>query len=125
MRGEITLVDFLIAVAIRTLHSAFVSCCCKRRGLVAEVGGRCEVASDRCGWEELLAPGSGGLAAAREALVLEQGWAKEWTTRWKLEDGPVTCPVRDLAAVPLRVRSQCGDFPGGPRSLTGRDCSTW
>lgn len=69
---------------------------------MAEVGGRCEVASDRCGWEELLAPGSGALVAAREALVLGQGWAREWTTRWKFGDGPVTCPVRDLAAVPLR-----------------------
>jgi hypothetical protein len=69
---------------------------------VAGIVGCCEVASDTCGWEELLAPGPAGLAGAREALVLGQGWARAWTTRWKLADGPVTCPVRDLAAMPLR-----------------------
>jgi hypothetical protein len=71
-------------------------------GLVAEVVGRCELASDRCRWEELLAPGFDDLAGAREALSLGQGWTRQWTTRWKFEDGPVVCPVRDLAAMPVR-----------------------
>jgi hypothetical protein len=39
-------------------------------GLVAGIVGRCKVASDTCGWEELLAPAPAGLAGAREALVL-------------------------------------------------------
>jgi hypothetical protein len=69
---------------------------------VAEVVGRCELASDRCRWEELLAPGFDDLAGAREALSLGQGWTRQWTTRWKFEDGPVVCPVRDLAAMPVR-----------------------
>ena len=69
---------------------------------MAEVVGRCELASDRCGWEELLAPGFDDLAGAREALLLGRGWARQWTTRWKFEGGPVTCPVRDLAAMPVR-----------------------
>jgi hypothetical protein len=69
---------------------------------VAEIVGHCGLASDRCGWEELLAPGFDDLAGAGASLLLGQGWAREWTTRWRYEGEPVICPVRDLAAMPLR-----------------------
>lgn len=69
---------------------------------MAEVVGRCELASDRCGWAELLAPGFDELAGAREALSLGRGWAWQWTTRWKSGGGPVTCPAGELAAMPVR-----------------------
>jgi hypothetical protein len=69
---------------------------------VAGIVGRCEVASDTCGWEEMLGRASAGLSGAREALVLGPGWTRAWTTRWKFEDGPAACPVLDLAAMPLR-----------------------
>lgn len=38
----------------------------------------------------------------RTALLLEQGWTRQWTTHWKFEGGPVVCPVRDLAAMPVQ-----------------------
>jgi hypothetical protein len=69
---------------------------------VAEVVGHCGLASDRCGWAELLAPGFDDLEEAGAALLLGQGWTREWTARWKYKDGPATCPVRDLAAMPLQ-----------------------
>jgi hypothetical protein len=69
---------------------------------VAEVVGQCGLASDRCGWEELLAPGFDDLEEAGKSLVLGPGWGREWTAHWKYDDGPAACPVRDLAAMPLR-----------------------
>jgi hypothetical protein len=66
---------------------------------VAEIVG---LASDRCGWEELLAPGFDELDEAGKSLLLGPGWAREWTAYWKFGDGPASCPVRDLAAMPLR-----------------------
>lgn len=68
---------------------------------MAEVVGQCGLASDRCGWEELLAPGFDDLEEAGKSLVLGPGWAREWTAHWKYGDGPAACPVRDLAAMPL------------------------
>jgi hypothetical protein len=50
---------------------------------------------------ELLAPGGDVLAEDREALVLGPGWARRWVARWKFEGGPVVCPVRDLASMPV------------------------
>jgi hypothetical protein len=69
---------------------------------VAEVGGHCGLASDSCGWEELLAPGFDDLEEAGASLVAGPGWAREWTAHWKYDDGPAACPVRDLAAMPLQ-----------------------
>jgi hypothetical protein len=69
--------------------------------VAAGVGGL-GLRSDRCGWVELLAPGGDVLAEDREALVLGPGWARRWVTRWKFEGGPVLCPVRDLASMPVQ-----------------------
>jgi len=69
---------------------------------VAEVVGHCGLASDSCGWEELLAPGFDDLDEAGKSLLLGMGWAQEWTAHWKYDDGPAACPVRDLAAMPLQ-----------------------
>ncbi|MBF8190015.1 TnsA-like heteromeric transposase endonuclease subunit [Nonomuraea sp. K274] len=56
--------------------------------------------SDRCGWAELLAGGD-DLGGGRETLALGEGWSRQWTARWRFEGGPVVCPVRDLAAMPV------------------------
>lgn len=69
---------------------------------MAEAVGGCVLASDRCGWDELLAPGLVDLTESRDALLLGEGWTQRWTTRWKFEGGPVACVVRDLAAMPVR-----------------------
>lgn len=69
---------------------------------MAEVVGHCGLASDRCGWEELLAPGFDDLDEAGKSLLRGAGWAREWAAHWKYDDGPAACPVRDLAAMPLR-----------------------
>jgi len=50
----------------------------------------------------LPAPCGGVLAEGRGALALGHGWSRQWTTRWKFEGGPVVCPVRDLASMPVR-----------------------
>lgn len=34
--------------------------------------------------------------------MLGPEWARRWSTRWKFDGGPVVCPVRDLASVPVR-----------------------
>jgi hypothetical protein len=69
---------------------------------VAEVVGHCGLASDRCGWEELLALGFDDLEEAGRSLLLGPDWSREWTAHWKYEDGPAACPVRDLAVMPLQ-----------------------
>lgn len=68
---------------------------------MAEIVGH-GLASDRCGWDELLAPGFDDLKDAGRALLLGPGWAGKWTAHWKYDDGPAACPVRDLAAMPLQ-----------------------
>lgn len=69
---------------------------------LAEGAGLRELPSDRCRWEELLAPDVGVLAPGRGALVLGPEWARRWSTRWKFDGGPVVYPVRDLASLPVR-----------------------
>ena len=69
---------------------------------MAEGAGLRELPSDRCRWEELLAPDVGVLAPSRGALVLGPEWARRWSTRWKFDGGPVVYPVRDLASLPVR-----------------------
>lgn len=71
------------------------------RVLVAEVVGAV-LRSDRCRWEELRAPRSIGLSESRSALALGHGWTRRWVTHWKFDGGPVECPVRDLADLPIR-----------------------
>lgn len=39
----------------------------------------------------------------RRGLVLGSGWTARWVTDWRLDGTDVSCPVRDLVAVPLAV----------------------
>jgi hypothetical protein len=57
--------------------------------------------SHSCGLEDLQLPAVGGGEVAAEELLCVPGWANRWTTRWRLEGTPVTCPVRDMALLPL------------------------
>ncbi|WP_207756617.1 TnsA-like heteromeric transposase endonuclease subunit [Nonomuraea cypriaca] len=45
--------------------------------------------------------GGDDLGGGRETLALGEGWSRQWTARWRFEGGPVVCPVRDLAAMPV------------------------
>jgi hypothetical protein len=101
--GTIKFFGFPFATSINVLQSpaCWLLPTNRETWVPAGVGER-ELRSDRCGWEELLAPGGGVLAEGRGALALGQGWSREWTTRWKFEGGPVVCLVRDLASMPVR-----------------------
>ncbi len=56
--------------------------------------------SHRCSWEDLLAPVEEG-AGARSMLEVGRAWTKQWTATWRFAGSEVTCPVRDLAAMPM------------------------
>jgi len=62
-----------LAAAVRTLHSALVGQLLQAGGLVAGIVGRCEVASDTCGWEELLAPFPRWLAPGQKSQAFRTG----------------------------------------------------
>src|SRR5450631_2084119 len=101
--GTIKFFGFPFATSINVLRSPVCWLLPTNRETWVPAGvGERELRSDRCGWEELLAPGGGVLAEGRGALALGQGWSREWTTRWKFEGGPVVCLVRDLASMPVR-----------------------
>ncbi|MBB5778700.1 TnsA-like heteromeric transposase endonuclease subunit [Nonomuraea jabiensis] len=65
------------------------------------LGDASAVWSDRWGWAELLAGGD-ALGDGRESLALGEGWPRRWTTHWRFEGGPVVCPIRDLATMPIQ-----------------------
>ena len=58
--------------------------------------------SVRCNWEMLALPCRREWTMADE-LVLREGWTRRWTAAWKYgpERSAVTCPVRDLAGMPV------------------------
>lgn len=101
--GMIKFFGLPFATSIKVIQSRFCWLLPTNRGgwVAAGVGGL-ELRSDRCGWEELLASGDDALAEGRDALALGPGWARRWTARWKFDGGPVVCPVRDLASLPVR-----------------------
>src|ERR1019366_9810914 len=86
--GTIKFFGFPFATSINVLQSpACWLLPTNRETWVAAGFGERELRSDRCGWVELLAPGS-GLVEGRGALALGHGWSRQWTTRWKFEGGP-------------------------------------
>ncbi len=89
-------------VGQRITASGLLDIACKSGASLAEGAGLGELPSDRCRREELLAPGGGVLAESRGALVLGPEWVRRWSARWKFDGRPVVCPVRDLAAMPVR-----------------------
>jgi hypothetical protein len=58
--------------------------------------------SASCSWEALALPSRREWITADE-LVLREGWTRRWTAAWKYgpERSSVTCPVRDLAGMPV------------------------
>lgn len=60
---------------------------------------RVQLASDRCGLEDLCLAWN-GFDQSRGALLLNEGWVRRWRASWRLSGSTVVCPVRDLASAP-------------------------
>lgn len=60
---------------------------------------KARLASDRCSLDDLCSVWN-RMAVRREALALDDGWARRWRTHWSLPGSQVVYPVRDLESAP-------------------------
>ncbi|MEV0372173.1 TnsA-like heteromeric transposase endonuclease subunit [Streptomyces sp. NPDC050636] len=67
------------------------------------------IRSDACDLSALVSPYDGDRVARRH-LVLGEGWPRRWIGTWKLGEGEVAYPLRDMRSVPVLSSRQVRPF---------------